>query len=60
MDKRFVGIPFIAQYLDISQDTLRQWVWRREIPYFKVGRLVKFDIIEIENWVKKKRVKELT
>ena len=60
MEKRFIGIVELSQYIDISQDALRSWVWRKEIPYFKVGRLVKFDILEIDKWLKDKRVKELS
>lgn len=60
MEKRFVGINELAKYLDVSINTLRYWVWRKEIPYFKVGKSVKFDIIEINDWLKDKKVKELS
>jgi excisionase family DNA binding protein len=60
MDQRFIGIDELAKYIDISDNTLRYWVWRKKIPHFKMGKLVKFDIIEINNWLKNKRVKELT
>jgi len=59
MDRRFIGIDELAQYVDISQNTLRYWVWRKQIPYLKIGKLLKFDIIEINQWLKDKRVKEL-
>jgi len=60
MDKRYISIPELAEYLTISPNTVRSWVWQRSIPYLKIGRLVKFDIIEINNWLKDKRVKELS
>ena len=59
--KRFS--PFccsIAQekvYLGFTKGTLYVWVCQRRIPYLKIGKLVKFDIIEVENWLKEKRVK---
>jgi len=56
MNKRFIGIEDLAQYLDISTNTIRSWVWMRQIPYVKVGRLVKFDLNEIEEWLKIRRV----
>ena len=59
MDKRFVGIKELASYLDISEKTIRSWVWLRRIPYCKMGRLVKFDLKKIEHWLKDKRVEEL-
>ena len=59
MDKRFIGINELAAYLDVSVKTIRSWVWQRRIPYFKMGRLVKFDLRKIESWLKDKRVEEL-
>lgn len=29
----------------------------RQIPYIKMGKLVKFDLLEIDKWVDKNRVK---
>jgi len=59
MEKRFVGIEEMAEYLGLKKGTLYAWIFRREIPYLKIGRLVKFDIMEIEKWLKEKRVKEI-
>lgn len=59
MQKRFIGIQELAEYLDISINTARTWVWQRQIPYHKLGRLVKFDIIELNEWLKDRKVKEL-
>ncbi|MCM8784254.1 MAG: helix-turn-helix domain-containing protein [Candidatus Omnitrophica bacterium] len=60
MERRFIGIDDLAQYLDVNKGTLYVWVCQRRIPYLKLGRLLKFDIMEIEKWLKDKRVKELT
>ena len=59
MEKRLVGIKKLAEYLDLSENTLYSWVCMRKIPYFKVGRLVKFDLREIEAWLTKTKVKTL-
>jgi len=56
MDKRFVGIVELAKYLDVSIKTIRHWVFTKHIPYFKMGRLVKFDLREIETWTKESKV----
>lgn len=56
MYKRFIGIEDLAEYLDVSKNTISSWVWLRKVPYFKVGRLVKFDLKEIEIWVKEKKI----
>ena len=59
MEKRFLGIEELAQYLGIAKGTAYIWVCRRAIPYVKIGRLVKFDLQEIESWLKERRVKTI-
>jgi len=54
INKRFVGIKELAVYLDVKVDTIRSWVWQGKIPYFKMGRLVKFDLQEIGKWLREK------
>jgi excisionase family DNA binding protein len=60
MNKRFLGVEELSQYLGLTKGTLYVWVCQRRIPYLKIGKLVKFDIIEIEKWLKDRRVKELS
>lgn len=60
MEKRFLGIEELSQYLGLTKGTLYVWICQRRIPYLKIGKLVKFDIIEIQDWLKNKRVKELS
>jgi excisionase family DNA binding protein len=56
-EKRFIGIEECAEYLDIKKNTLYQWVNQRKIPYLKFGSRVKFDLLELESWIKKRKVK---
>lgn len=56
-EKRFIDVEELASYLDISKNTVYSWVNQRRIPCFKIGRLVKFDLNEIETWIKTKRLK---
>jgi excisionase family DNA binding protein len=57
MEKRFLGLEELSQYLGLAKGTLYIWVCHKQIPYLKIGRLVKFDLHEIEVWLKEKRVK---
>jgi len=54
MDRRFIGIQDLSQYLDVSVKTIRHWLLMRKIPYFKMGRLVRFDLQEIEKWAQER------
>ena len=52
MEDRWYSIKEIAEYLGIKRDTLYKWVYRKNIPAHKVGRLWKFKKEEIDKWVK--------
>ena len=59
MEKRYFGMEEMATYLGVSVKTLYGWVWKKQIPYHKFSRLVKFDIREIDKWTKEHSVKEI-
>lgn len=56
MNRQFIGTKDLAEYLNVSINTVYFWGYTKQIPYYKIGRLVKFDLIEIKEWVKKRRV----
>ena len=56
-EKRFIGIKECSEYLGVTKGTLYSWTFSRKIPYIKMGRLVKFDLQELESWIKKIKVK---
>lgn len=42
----------IYTYLGISRDTVIKWIDKKGLPAHKIGRLWKFKIIEVDNWVR--------
>ena len=56
MEKRYLGIKELAEYLGISIGTVYSWVCYKKIPYIKMGRLVKFDLRKIEQWAQEKAI----
>ena len=56
MTKNYVGVDELAEFLDISKNTIYSWVWQKRIPYVKVGRLLKFNMRLIEAWLEEKTV----
>ena len=56
--KRFISVKAIAEYLDLKVDTIYAWVYQKKIPYVKIGRCVKFDLQEIEDWLNKKKAEK--
>ena len=57
MVKRLINITDASEYLGIKKTTLYSWIHQKQIPYIKMGRLVKFDLLEIDDWILQKRVK---
>lgn len=41
----------LASFLKVSEQKLRMDVMKRKIPFKKIGRLVRFDPIEIIQWL---------
>ncbi|HEY1649535.1 MAG TPA: helix-turn-helix domain-containing protein [Terracidiphilus sp.] len=45
---RMRSLPEAAEQLGLSVKCLRGWIYRREIPYFKLGRAVRISNETIE------------
>jgi len=51
MNKGLLNIKDTAEMLNVSVSWLYQKVGRREIPFVRMGRALRFDMDEIERWV---------
>ncbi len=52
MADRWLSVEEIAEHLGIKKDTVYKWVKTRQMPVHKVGRLLKFQVNEIDRWVR--------
>ncbi|MDY0273493.1 MAG: helix-turn-helix domain-containing protein [Advenella sp.] len=52
MPNHWLSVEQIAEHLGVSKDTIYTWISTRQMPAHKVGRLWKFQIPEIDAWVK--------
>jgi excisionase family DNA binding protein len=50
--EKYIGTKEISEYLDVTKDTLHKWIKSGSIPCHRIGRLWKFKISEIDQWVK--------
>ena len=50
--ERWHSLEEIAEYLGVSQDTIHRWIRTKNMPAHKVGRLWKFDVSDVNAWVK--------
>jgi excisionase family DNA binding protein len=56
MMEQLIDIAELERRTAIKQATLRKQVLQRKIPFVKIGRLVRFDLSEIEAWIKERKV----
>lgn len=50
-----LDVPEVATYLGVKESYVRHLVHERRIPFYKVGRLVRFDPDELDVWFKSGR-----
>jgi len=58
MDRRLLNINELSEYIGLSTSTIYSWVSQRRIPFVKCGRLTKFDLQRIDEWIKESSVEE--
>jgi excisionase family DNA binding protein len=54
---RLLNIKEAARFLGTTDKTLYTKVWRREIPFIKLGRSVRFDLRDLEALIERSRVR---
>lgn len=46
-----ISIKTLSKQMDISENTIRWWIATGKIPYVKLGKLVRFDVVKIQNFI---------
>jgi len=52
IEKRYLNVGEISVYLGMGKPTIYRYAEERKIPCFKIGKILRFDIHEIEKWLK--------
>ena len=52
--KVFLTISELSSYLNLKESHIRRLVFYNDIPYFKIGRLIRFKLSEIDAWLEEK------
>lgn len=48
----------IAEYLGVTKDSVYSWIANKHMPAHRVGRLWKFKVAEVDEWVRSDRAAE--
>ncbi len=52
IEDRWLSVDEIGAYLGVKRDTVYKWINERKIPGYKIGRLWKFNKMEVDEWVR--------
>lgn len=52
MAEPWLSAEEIAAHLGITKDTVYDWIAEKKMPAHRVGRLWKFQVSEIDEWVR--------
>lgn len=56
--EKWLSMKEVSAYLGISRDTVMNWIKKEGMPAHQKGRLWRFDINEIDEWMKTNELKE--
>lgn len=51
--EKWSSLDEVAVHLGVSKDTIYRWIANKQMPAHKIGRLWKFKVSEVDEWVKK-------
>jgi excisionase family DNA binding protein len=52
MTEPWTSVEDIARHLGVAKDSIYRWIDRRRLPAHRIGRLWKFKISEVDEWVR--------
>jgi len=52
-EERWVGIEDVAAHLAVNKESIYRWITTRGFPVHKAGRLFRFQLSEVDDWMKK-------
>ena len=58
MSERWHSVEEVSVHLGIAQDTSYRWIERGRLPAHRIGRLWKFKLSEVDEWVRDGRTVE--
>lgn len=56
MLEKMLTLKEVAEYLNVSENTVRRWSKMRQIPAIKIGRQWRYRKTDIDRWVREQAV----
>jgi excisionase family DNA binding protein len=51
MERNMMTIKDVAEFMQLTPQTIQRYVLKKEIPFHKVGKIIRFRFSEIEKWI---------
>ena len=51
-ETRWQSVDEIADHLGINRETVYRWISKKGLPAHKIGRIFRFQISEVDEWVR--------
>lgn len=52
MNEPWVSVEEVAAHLGVARDTVYRWIDAKRLPAQRIGRLWKFKLSDVDEWVK--------
>lgn len=52
VEERWVGVEDVAVHLGVNKDSVYRWIENMGLPAHRVGRLFRFKLSEVDEWVR--------
>lgn len=52
VEERWVDVDEVAAHLGVARDTVYRWVESKGFPAHRAGRLLRFKLSEVDDWVR--------
>jgi excisionase family DNA binding protein len=49
--QRLLSVCAAAEWLGVSEFHVRRLVWRGELPFIRIGRIIRIDKVDLERFV---------
>jgi excisionase family DNA binding protein len=51
VEEQWVSVDRVAAHLGVARDSIYRWIERKGFPAHRVGRLLRFKLSEVDQWV---------
>ena len=59
-EERWVGVEDVAVHIGVAKDSIYRWIEEKGLPAHRVGRLFRFKLSEVDEWVRNSKEREKT